>query len=327
VLFGNKTTLAQRRVQVDPPSNPPAVCPCCPQPSHHHAENLTSTLNSDSSQSSTQDRNFEIEVYIFLGNKARDAGKYDEAEKQYRRALSIDPHEWRAHYGLGNILLDQAREKEPINKSSVDKAIAEYNLAVQYSKDKSKAELAKLHSDLAEAYLSIGETSKAQESVNTAIRLNSNSASAIRRQGNIYFVQQKFEDAIREYKRSLDIEPDNIFTHEALGAAYFSLKPSEFENAIQQYKEAVSLRPDYIMGYENIGEAYYQKGDWKNASEWLSKAVVERNPHLEEVRYKLIYSYCRSGQRNAAREQYEKLKKSNPNSSKVSELKRLCPDL
>lgn len=53
-----------------------------------------------------------IEDALDEGNEARDARKYAEAEQSYRKALQLNPREWRASYGLGNVYTDQQRWEE-----------------------------------------------------------------------------------------------------------------------------------------------------------------------------------------------------------------------
>ena len=43
------------------------------------------------------------------GNDARDARKFAAAEAAYRRALGLKPRDARAHYGIGNVFVDQQR--------------------------------------------------------------------------------------------------------------------------------------------------------------------------------------------------------------------------
>lgn len=53
-----------------------------------------------------------IEDALDEGNEARDARKYTQAEQSYRTALQLNPREWRASYGLGNVYTDQQRWEE-----------------------------------------------------------------------------------------------------------------------------------------------------------------------------------------------------------------------
>jgi superkiller protein 3 len=58
------------------------------------------------------------------GNEARDAHKFDEAEKSYRAALGIKARDTRAFQGLGNVLVDEQRW---------DEAEAAYRKAVEFA--------------------------------------------------------------------------------------------------------------------------------------------------------------------------------------------------
>jgi tetratricopeptide (TPR) repeat protein len=57
----------------------------------------------------------QIEDAIERGNTARDADKLDEAEKQYRQAISLKANEWRAWYGLGNVYNDGGNYDQAID--------------------------------------------------------------------------------------------------------------------------------------------------------------------------------------------------------------------
>src|SRR5688572_10565632 len=46
------------------------------------------------------------------GNDARDARNFVQAEAAYRRALGLKPRDSRAHYAIGNVLVDQQRWDE-----------------------------------------------------------------------------------------------------------------------------------------------------------------------------------------------------------------------
>ena len=57
----------------------------------------------------------QIEDAIDRGNTARDADKLEEAEKQYRHAISLNASEWRAWYGLGNVYNDGGNYDQAID--------------------------------------------------------------------------------------------------------------------------------------------------------------------------------------------------------------------
>jgi tetratricopeptide (TPR) repeat protein len=319
VLSGNTQVFGQQRVPVDPPRPPRAGCVrSCP--TRHHVAATPGGVFSEALQAVPQDRDFEVEVYLFLGNKARAAGDYPEAKIQYEKVLSLKSDEWRANYGLGNVFFDLAFKGE--GPTSMNKAIDEYNKAAKAAASDptaDKIERAELHSDLAQAYLQRGRIPEAQESVRAALELNRNSASAIRRGANILQVERKFDEAIRDYKKSLAIE-DNALTRRALGAAFYASK--EFDNALTEFKRAVRLRPDYETGYADLREYFSRERKHTEALKEFTEALV-RNP--AEAHYGLAVAYSALGDKAAAQKEYDKLK--TVNAKKAADLKRELPSL
>jgi tetratricopeptide (TPR) repeat protein len=253
-----------------------------------------------------------VEELLLQGNMARDAGSYEEANSKYQEALSLRANEWRAYYGLGNVFFDRATETDAINRPLMASAVKEYEEAVKYStsdKQAEGAELAELHSDLAQAYLWSkvdGWLDKAKGEVAAAIHLNPESASAYRRLGNISYADGNYDDAIINYNKSLDFE-DNALTHQGLGAAY--IKKEKYDDAIREFRQVVSLRPDYAEGFENVGKLYFDTlRKYPDSIEWFKQAVTLK-PNLVTARYKLSLAYYFSGKQEEAMRAYEDLKR------------------
>jgi tetratricopeptide (TPR) repeat protein len=76
-----------------------------------------------------------FEEALDTGNTARDARKYNEAEKAYRDAGQLKPKDWRGWYGLGNVYTDQGRweEAEKAYKQASDYAQTQADVFVALS--------------------------------------------------------------------------------------------------------------------------------------------------------------------------------------------------
>jgi tetratricopeptide (TPR) repeat protein len=310
-------------------------CSCGPT-RRHHTDSVSLSINSGLSQSQILDPSFKIEAYLFVGNQARDEGQYVEAKRHFGQMLAIDPNEWRAHYGLGNVSFDEAflaRDRnEPVakSKSLMDNAIKEFNLAVDAvnlnneSDEQEKREVAELYSDLAQAYLQKSDFANAQKWVDKALELNRGCASAIRRQGSIYLSQYlvnhneaKLNQALNKYDASLQIESENPLTHRARGAAYFqkfwktfsvnSQMTEFFDKALAEFRKALALKPSFVAAYIDIGQSYFETRQYRQAIDPYRKAL-ELNPLLAARRAELINSYCKLGDRASALREYEALK-------------------
>lgn len=80
--------------------------------------------------------------------------------------------------------------------------------------------------------------------------------------GQIRFIANQFEDAVKEYKHAIEIEPDFMYAHIQLGVAlYKSGKNSESETVFAEAARKFSKRGE-IHHYH--GEVYADKGDIEN---------------------------------------------------------------
>jgi tetratricopeptide (TPR) repeat protein len=144
----------------------------------------------------------QIEAAIELGNQARDALDYSEAEKQYRRATALNKGEWRGWYGLGNVLNDMGNYRDAISPLELavslnpNAAQAHHSLATsyyfteryldaieQYKQAVSLvADYLYAHYDLGMAYLKTHNKEAAQTQYEILKRLNPGLAANFRRE-------------------------------------------------------------------------------------------------------------------------------------------------
>ncbi|MBK6878183.1 MAG: tetratricopeptide repeat protein [Ignavibacteria bacterium] len=80
----------------------------------------------------------------------------------------------------------------------------------------------------------------------------------------------KFEEAILNYKKSLNIHPTPE-AHTYLGWTYSFI--GDFEKAIDECKTAISLDPEFGNPYNDIGAYLLQQGKPEEALTWLELAL------------------------------------------------------
>lgn len=174
--------------------------------------------------------------------------KYDEALSILNELLTKNPDVYQIKILMG----DCHREK-----GEVDKAIELYTEAVQKSQNDEQAKeiTAKTLAALGDCYLKKGDIEKAQS----------------------YF------------KQSIETYPDNETLAYNVGEIYFSnQKPDE---AIHYFQLATQINPKSPLPYYKLGLVYLHKADFKKAEETLSK-FLELQPegeHSQEVRNLLNY--------------------------------------
>ncbi len=190
-----------------------------------------------------------------------------------------------------------------INKD-YKKAIQEFQRAIglspqsEYSVDASNY--------MANAYLQLGNTEKAIKAYQTASSLNPYRDDIHITLGNLYFADERYEEATHEYNEAVKLNPsaNNYFS---LGQAYLSsgqyskaenqfntvrrLTPQKangsyglglvyskqglYDEAISRFKDAISLDEDFYDAYAELGYVYADTGQMDNARE--QKAILEQN--------------------------------------------------
>ncbi|OGW72705.1 MAG: hypothetical protein A2Y02_00515 [Omnitrophica bacterium GWA2_52_12] len=80
----------------------------------------------------------------------------------------------------------------------------------------------------------------------------------------------KLEDAIRLYHQSLEAQP-TAEAHTFLGWAY-SMQ-NRYDDAIEECRKAIELDPDYGNPYNDIGSYLIERGELDEAIGWLEKAA------------------------------------------------------
>ena len=109
---------------------------------------------------------------------------------------------------------------------------------------------------------------KAELNYRKALAINPKSKSANFNLGNTLFSQQKFQESVESYEKSIDKNDDKLSRARAyhnLGNAYF--KSNQLEQAIQAYENALKLNPSDMDTKYNLAMAKKQqknKGGGKN---------------------------------------------------------------
>ena len=164
---------------------------------------------------------------------AKRASSFRREAAHYRRALALNPKEWRAYYGLGNTYLDQGLYA---------RAVAAYNQALRYSKDNIDVYVA-----LGDAYYQQLDSQRADVSdgavraYERAVRLGAKDSLVHYRLAHLYFEAGRNREAVEKYQTyfrlDYDGSPASSFkskAHYELGLAY--LKLGDQNAAMEQYR-------------------------------------------------------------------------------------------
>ena len=112
--------------------------------------------------------------------------------------------------------------------------------------------------------------------------------------------QKKFDEAIAEYKRSLEI---NVTADAFFGIGSILAEQGNFELAIKYLQNVIQLDPSFVEGYVNLGLAYQAQGNSDEAIKQFS-AAIKILPNFAEAHYNLADAYRVARKFNQAIEQY-----------------------
>ncbi|MBA3971519.1 MAG: tetratricopeptide repeat protein, partial [Bacteroidetes bacterium] len=169
----------------------------------------------------------EPEIYYNRGNVEHDITMYEDAIRDYNKAISFKEHE---DYYLA--------------RGNSKKAVGEYKEAIE---DYSKA--IEINATFKDGYYNRGNTKKklgdlvgAVEDYNKIIKINPKNSKAYTNRGNAKMAMTDDEGAILDYTTSIELEPSNPILYSNRAISYGHLK--KYELAIKEYNKSIELNPE-----------------------------------------------------------------------------------
>jgi serine/threonine protein kinase/Tfp pilus assembly protein PilF len=166
---------------------------------------------------------------------------FDEAEKMTQKALALDSELAAAHTSLGNIM------KEKAGKAYLKKAEQEFQRAFALNPDDANA-----HQWYAELLMMLGRNREAINHARTAHRLEPYSAVIGNALGLSYLFNRQYNEAIRQFNNTLEIDPTLPALYGNLMWCYIFTKQAEKANAAAQ--RFVDLAHEWVKPYKLLVE-------------------------------------------------------------------------
>jgi TolB-like protein/Flp pilus assembly protein TadD len=256
------------------------------------------------------------EAYL-LGKQAmtrRTVASLRTAVDQFQRATELDPDFALAYVGLADtyvVLQDWAylslEEVRPLIRAAATTAVelddqlgeAYVTLAAIYELDGEYAEAEtayiraiELNPGYATAHSwyslflrwQMGRIDEAVEHAEQALILDPLSAVLRMAYGDVLTAAGRFDDALSQYKRSIELNPEFGGAHRMIGDHYFYVSGRPYD-ALQAYLNAVVAQPGWKG---DIGEAYLILGDVAAAERWTDQALLA-DPENTSVDKPLAY--------------------------------------
>ena len=186
----------------------------------------------------------------------RSAQGLEMALEHFRRAIALDSTYALAYSGLADCL---AVLPYYSGRSDPRSAFAQGMDAAQ--------EAIRLAPGLPEANASLGylklvnrrDWDGAELDLRRAVALGPSYATAHHWLSDLLAFSRRYEEAIAEEQRALDLDPLSFVSNFTLGHRYYWA--GQFERAADQYEKTVGLHPSNFLGWAGLSELMYQMGD------------------------------------------------------------------
>jgi tetratricopeptide (TPR) repeat protein len=243
---------------------------------------------------------------LWLARLYRVSNQDSLAEPALRNILAGDPENRSAVEQLAQLLMDHGRLTEAV--PLMEKFLAE-------------APSGNLWDQLGDAYTRMGDPARAEGAYRQAVQLEPDRARHVRGLAQSLYDQERYQDALVQYQRLLELRPDDANTYLRMSLIYRRLQ--RLDDAERQILLAKQRAPDNLEIIYNEATLYEEQGRLADAVQVASDAVaaVKARPGVTPARRRnLAILYQLVGRLNRSAENY------NAAISAFQELQRLGPE-
>lgn len=188
--------------------------------------------------------------------------KFDLAEKMLHKAIKIRPHYGKAYFNLGRLYLE-INEKEKAweaLKAACTRGDFDNKLGFDaYNK----------------ASLALKKYDDALFACNKLLAINPHDYETLFTIAHIHFAQQKYEQALEEYKELAQVQGDAKAFYQ-IGECYVQLK--KYPEALDYFKKVISIHKGFTSAYFSAAECLNRMGKRAQALSFLENFIAMNPP-------------------------------------------------
>ena len=230
----------------------------------------------------------------------RTAEGLKKAIEQFQQAIEKDPTYALAYAGLADGYTTLPGYSSTPASEVVQKAKAAASRAIELDPN-----MAEAHASLANIMMGFdSDSAGAEKEFQQAIRLNPNYPSAHHWYALLLAFQGRSDEAKKEILRAQQLDPLSLIINRTVGDVFFWAR--EYDQALEQYKKTIEIDANFPPAHEDLAMVYGIKGRYEEAIPEMNKAIAlnGRLPHYVAV---LGYIHGISGHKGEARKMLDEL--------------------
>jgi tetratricopeptide (TPR) repeat protein len=117
-----------------------------------------------------------------------------------------------------------------------------------------------------------GDLARASSLLEQAVKLDATAKAAYNSLGNVYYQQQRYQQAIAMYDKALALDPHYAKARNNLGSTYMQLAMDA--RAIEELLKALQADSSFGLAYYNLACVYARGGHTTTAAQYLQQAIA-----------------------------------------------------
>jgi len=198
-----------------------------------------------------------LRAHVNYATELQEAGRADEAAKEFSEAIRLNPRSATAHVNLGSLLTA---------KGELDQAESHFEQALRI-----EPKNAEYHSGYAYLLDQLGRKDQAASECETAIRLAPKSPQAHYAYGAFLEKHGQPEEAIAKYRQALQYDPNHLDAHIDLGNLLF--ETGQTADAREHFQKASTLNPKLAQPHNYLGKVFMREGNVSQAIAQFEEAL------------------------------------------------------
>ena len=287
---------------------------------------------------------------IYLASK-----DFRNAKETYLDLIDKNPEDARAYHNLGLLDLKEQRPEEAVRNlvaavainpnlregyfnlgelalvsDRLDRALEFFQKADALSKKAEPARHSWVHERLGAVYAKKGEPEQAAKQFKIALKIDPKNIRAEQNLGFLYLAARKAKEAEGEFQNVLRIQPENSSAHYGLGVALRELKQNE--KALPEFQKAIELNPQWIDPYLQAAALLRAEKRGEEALERYRKTLplyekfLKSNPDHSATRLQYAKVLIHTGAMGEAKKQLKKVLKKEKEESPLAQEAKFLTD-